>query len=122
MNHAFEERFLAARRKYMESQFADLNPMQRTAALTTEGPLTLEMERYFRRGPSEEMRKVRAERVLELNAESPVFEAIKSAVDCGDEAKVEKYAKLLYGQAALLAGLPMDDPAEYAQLVCSLMI
>ncbi|MBE6949931.1 MAG: ATP-dependent DNA helicase PcrA [Ruminococcaceae bacterium] len=41
MNHAYEERFLAARRKYIESQFADLNPMQRTAALTTEGPLLL---------------------------------------------------------------------------------
>ena len=41
MNHAFEERFLAARRKYIESRFQDLNPMQRTAALTTEGPLLL---------------------------------------------------------------------------------
>ena len=41
MNHALEERFLAARRRYIESQFADLNPMQRTAALTTEGPLLL---------------------------------------------------------------------------------
>ena len=41
MNHAFEERFLAARRKYIESQFAALNPMQRSAALTTEGPLLL---------------------------------------------------------------------------------
>ena len=41
MNHAFEERFLAARRRYIESQFAALNPMQRTAALTTEGPLLL---------------------------------------------------------------------------------
>ena len=41
MNHAYEERFLAARRRYIESQFADLNPMQRTAALTTEGPLLL---------------------------------------------------------------------------------
>ena len=39
--NAFEERFLAARRKFIESQFADLNPMQRTAVLTTEGPLLL---------------------------------------------------------------------------------
>lgn len=41
MNHAFEERFLAARRRYIESQFSTLNPMQRTAVLTTEGPLLL---------------------------------------------------------------------------------
>jgi len=63
-----------------------------------------------------------AQRVLELNADSPVFAALKAAVDSGDTAKVEKYAKLLYGQAAMLAGLPMEDPAEYAALVCSLMI
>ena len=88
--------------------------------LSAEGPVSLEMERYLNKIDGGE--KVKAERVLELNAESPVFGAIKSAVDCGDEAKVEKYAKLLYGQAALLAGLPMDDPAEYAQLVCSLMV
>ena len=41
MNHAYEERYFAARRRYIEAQFADLNPMQRTAALTTEGPLLL---------------------------------------------------------------------------------
>ena len=88
--------------------------------LSAEGPVSLEMERYLNKIDGGE--KVKAERVLELNAQSPVFAAIKSAVDCGDEAKVEKYAKLLYGQAAMLAGLPMDDPAEYAQLVCSLMV
>ena len=88
--------------------------------LSAEGPVSLEMERYLNKIDGGE--KMKAERVLELNAQSPVFAAIKTAVDCGDEAKVEKYAKLLYGQAALLAGLPMDDPAEYAQLVCSLMV
>ena len=41
MNHALEQRYLAARRQYIESQFSGLNPMQRTAALTTEGPLLL---------------------------------------------------------------------------------
>ena len=45
----------------------------------------------------------------------------KGAVDAGDQATVEKYAKLLYGQALLLADLPLEDPAEYAQLVSSLM-
>ena len=88
--------------------------------LSAEGPVSLEMERYLNKIDGGE--KMKAERVLELNAQSPVFAAIKTAVESGDESKVEKYAKLLYGQAALLAGLPMDDPAEYAQLVCSLMI
>ena len=88
--------------------------------LSADGPVSLEMERYMNKIDGGE--KMKAERVLELNADSPVFGAIKTAVEAGDEAKVEKYAKLLYGQAAMLAGLPMDDPAEYAQLVCSLMV
>ena len=88
--------------------------------LSADGPISLEMERYMNKIDGGE--KMKAERVLELNADSPVFGAIKTAVEAGDEAKVEKYAKLLYGQAAMLAGLPVDDPAEYAQLVCSLMI
>ena len=88
--------------------------------MTADGPISLEMERYMNKVDGGE--KMKAERVLELNADSPVFAAIKAAVDNGDTAKVEKYAKLLYGQAAMLAGLPMDDPAEYAQLVCSLMV
>ena len=48
--------------------------------------------------------------------------ALKKAVDAGDQATVEKYAKLLYGQALLLADLPLEDPSEYAELVCSLMV
>lgn len=44
------------------------------------------------------------------------------AVEAGDKDTVSKYAKLLYGQALLLADLPLEDPAEYAQLVCSLMV
>ena len=89
--------------------------------LTADGPISLEMERYLRKIDGADEQNL-AQRVLELNGDSPVFAAIKAAVDAGDNAKVEKYAKLLYGQAAMLAGLPMDDPAEYAALVCSLMV
>ena len=87
--------------------------------LSADGPVSLEMERYMRKMEGGEHMK--AERVLELNADSTPYAALKRAVDAGDQATVEKYAKLLYGQALLLAGLPLEDPAEYAQLVCSLM-
>ena len=87
--------------------------------LSAEGPVSLEMERYMRKMEGGEHMK--AERVLELNADSAPYAALKKAVDAGDQATVEKYAKLLYGQALLLADLPLEDPAEYAQLVCSLM-
>ena len=65
---------------------------------------------------------MKADRVLELNPDSAPFAALKKAVDAGDKDTVSKYAKLLYGQAVLLAGLPLENPAEYAQLVCSLMV
>jgi len=88
--------------------------------LSTEGYVTLEMEKYMRKFEKDNM--MQAERVLELNADSPVFAALKSAVDAGDTEKVEKYAKLLYSQALLLADLPLEDVAEYSKLVCELMI
>ena len=87
--------------------------------LSADGPVSLEMERYMRKMEGGEHMK--AERVLELNADSAPYAALKKAVDAGDQATVEKYAKLLYGQALLLADLPLEDPAEYAQLVSSLM-
>ena len=87
--------------------------------LSADGPVSLEMERYMRKMEGGEHMK--AERVLELNADSAPYAALKKAVDAGDQDTVEKYAKLLYGQALRLADLPLEDPAEYAQLVCSLM-
>ena len=88
--------------------------------LSADGPVSLEMERYMRKLEGGEHMK--AERVLELNADSAPYAALKKAVDAGDQATVEKYAKLLYGQALLLADLPLEDPSEYAELVCSLMV
>ena len=88
--------------------------------LTAEGPVSLEMEKYMNK--VEGGQHMRADRVLELNPDSAPYAALKKAVDAGDKETVEKYAKLLYGQAELLAGLPLEDPAGYAQLVCSLMV
>ena len=88
--------------------------------LSADGPVSLEMERYMRKLEGGEHMK--AQRVLELNADSAPYAALKKAVDAGDQAIVEKYSKLLYGQALLLADLPLEDPAGYAELVCSLMV
>ena len=88
--------------------------------LTADGPVSLEMEKYMSKLEGGEHMK--ADRVLELNADAAPFAALKKAVDSGDKDTVAKYAKLLYGQALMLAGLPLADPAEYAELVCSLMV
>ena len=88
--------------------------------LSADGPVSLEMERYMRKLEGGEHMK--AQRVLELNADSAPYAALKKAVDAGDQSTVEKYSKLLYGQALLLADLPLENPSEYAELVCSLMV
>ena len=88
--------------------------------LTADGPVSLEMEKYMRKVDGD--RAPKAQRVLELNPDSAPYTAVKKALDEGDQEKVAKYAKLLYGQSLLMADLPLEDPAAYAELVCSLMI
>ena len=64
--------------------------------------------------------KMKAERVLELNAEHPVFQTLKE-LEKTDREKAKAYAQILYHQAELMAGLPIEDPAAYSELVFSLM-
>ena len=86
--------------------------------MTTDGPMSFEMERYFEK--VEGQAPMKADRVLELNPDHPAFAALAAARDA-DEAKAKDYVELLYAQACLNAGLPLDDVAEYTRLVCSLM-
>ena len=88
-------------------------------AMSTEGPVTLEMEKYFRRGPSEEMRKVRASRVLELNDESRPVQALRESWE-SDKEKAARIAAILATLAELMAGADIDDPAELAKNVSEL--
>ncbi|MCL2408341.1 MAG: molecular chaperone HtpG [Oscillospiraceae bacterium] len=87
--------------------------------LATQGDITLEMERYFKSiqardgGMADQMK---AQRVLEFNAGHKSFAALKKAYET-DKEKASKYAQLLYGQALLMAGVPLEDPAEFAELV-----
>ena len=89
-----------------------------SCCLTSSGPFTLEMEKYFRNGPSEEMRSMRADRVLELNANHRAFAAIRDAYDAGDKDRAADMSKILYAQAELIAGLEVEDATAYAELVC----
>ena len=89
-------------------------------ALTAEGPISLEMERVLSGAPGND--DVKSERVLEVNAEHPIFETLKAAQDAGDADKVRLYTDILYNQALLVEGMPIDDPVEYAQAVAKLMV
>ena len=87
--------------------------------LTAGEGLSFEMERYFKTVQPDS--NIRADRILELNVEHPAFLALEKAVEENSE-KAKKYAQLLLAQAQLIAGLPLEDPSAYTDLVCELMI
>lgn len=87
--------------------------------LTAKGGISFEMEKYFNAVQPDSGMK--AQRVLELNMNHSAVKAMESAVQTDIE-KAKKYAELLYNQALLIAGLPIENPGEYADLVCSLMV
>ena len=89
--------------------------------LTTEGAVSLKMAQMFKNaaGGSEEAPDLHV--VMEMNAKHPVFETLKAAHAAGDEAKVKTYTSILYDQAMLVEGLPIDDPIAYTQAVAELM-
>ncbi len=85
------------------------------SCVTAEGPITLEMEKILAAGP--DGNQVKSDRVLELNAQHPVFHALQAAHEAGDTEKVGLYATILYDQALITEGLPIDDPVAYTQAV-----
>ena len=87
--------------------------------LTPEAGLSFEMEKYFQRMNPE--MGLKAGRILEFNPEHPAFAALQVAV-AQDPEKAKKYAEILYGQALLMADLPLDNPTEYTDLVCSMLV
>ena len=87
--------------------------------LTAGEGLSFEMEKYFKTIQPDS--SIRADRILELNVEHPAFLALEKAV-AEDSEKARKYAQLLLAQAQLIAGLPLEDPSAYTDLVCELMI
>ena len=81
--------------------------------------LSFEMEKYLNAVQPDQ--KIQADRILELNESHPAFAALSAAVKDNPET-AKKYATLLYDQALLIAGLPLDDPSGYADLVCELLV
>ncbi len=85
--------------------------------LTAGDGMSFDMERYFNAVQPE--LGMKAKRILELNVEHPAFAALEAAL-AADSEKAKKYARILLNQAKLIAGLPIDDPSGYTDLLCSL--
>ncbi len=79
--------------------------------------ITFEMERYFK-AIGQDM-PVKARRILEINTDHPAFGAIDRLMTV-DPDKAKKYCEVLYNQALLIAGLPIEDPSGYTDMLCSL--
>ena len=79
--------------------------------------ITFEMEKYFTAVQPE--LGMKAKRILEINVDHPAFAAFETARII-DPDKAKKYAEILYNQACLIAGLPIENPSAYTDLVCSL--
>ena len=84
------------------------------------GPITIEMEKVLKAMPQNSNENIKAEKALEINPEHPIFEKLKELF-ANDKDKLSEYTKLLYDQALLIEGLSIEDPVEFANLVCGLM-
>lgn len=87
--------------------------------LTSDGDITIEMEKILNAMPDSQ--NIKADKVLEINAHHEVFESLKNAFKT-DKDKLTLYVNLLYNQALLIEGLPIEDPVEFTNDICKVMI
>jgi molecular chaperone HtpG len=87
--------------------------------LATEGDISIEMEKILAAMPDNQ--NIKADKVLEINKNHKVFNSLKEAFE-NDKEKLELYTKLLYNQALLIEGLPIQDPVEFTNDICKVMV
>lgn len=86
--------------------------------LSSEGDISIEMEKVLSTMPDNQ--NVKADKVLEINSNHEVFQSLKSAYE-SDKEKLDLYTNLLYNQALLIEGLPIQDPVEFTINICKVM-
>ncbi|MCM3091736.1 MULTISPECIES: molecular chaperone HtpG [unclassified Cytobacillus] len=87
--------------------------------LTADGEVTIEMEKVLSSMPDNQ--NVKANKVLEINPNHEVFQALKNSLE-NDKEKLDLYTNLLYNQALLIEGLPISDPVEFTNDICKVMV
>ena len=85
------------------------------------GPITIEMEKVLNAMPQNDANRVKAEKALEINPNHDIFAKLKKLY-AEDKDTLKDYTKLLYDQALLIEGLTIEDPVEFANMVCKLMV
>lgn len=87
--------------------------------LSTEGEVTIEMEKVLKAMPNSQ--NIKADKVLEINTNHEVFQSLQNAFT-NDKEKLDIFTKLLYNQALLIEGLPIEDPVEFTNNMCKVMV
>ncbi|WP_100333825.1 molecular chaperone HtpG [Bacillus alkalisoli] len=87
--------------------------------LSTEGEITIEMEKVLSQMPDNQ--GIKANKVLEINTNHEVFQSLKNA-HANDKEKLSLYTNLLYNQALLIEGLSLQDPVEFTNDICKIMV
>jgi len=87
--------------------------------LSNDGELTIEMEKILNSMPNSE--NIKADKVLEININHDMFKALKESFE-KDKDKFDLYTNILYNQALLIEGLPINDPVEFTNNICKVMI
>ncbi|MBQ4616746.1 MAG: molecular chaperone HtpG [Clostridia bacterium] len=88
--------------------------------LSSEGGLSIEMEKVLAAMPGEQGQRFKASRVLEINEQHAIWATLQTLFDT-DRDKLKAYTALLYDQALMIEGLPVEDPIAFAQTLCALM-
>ncbi len=89
--------------------------------LTTEGAVSLQMAHLLKEQPGSDEGVPEAQIVMEVNVEHPVFQVLQQANAAKDAQKVEDYSRILFDQALLVEGLPIDDPLGFSERISALM-
>ncbi|MFC0560703.1 molecular chaperone HtpG [Halalkalibacter alkalisediminis] len=113
----------AAMKKVLEDKVKNVRVSKRLkthpVCLATDGEVTIEMEKILQAMPDNQ--NIKADKVLELNTNHEVFQSLKKAFET-DQEKLNLYTKLLYNQALLIEGLPLQDPVDFTNDMCKIMV
>ncbi|QUH26487.1 molecular chaperone HtpG [Serpentinicella alkaliphila] len=109
-------------KELLSEKIKDVRPSKRLknhpVCLASEGEISIEMEKVLRAMPTGQ--EVKAEKILEINVNHEVFKALQDAF-INDKEKLKVYTTVLYNQALLIEGLPINDPVEFTNNICKLM-
>lgn len=118
----FNQKLFADMKEILKNKVSDVRASKRlknhAVCLANEGEVSIEMEKILNAVPNNQ--NIKADKVLEINENHPVFKVLKEAYE-NDQDKFALYTDLLYNQALLIEGLPLDDPLEFTNNICKIM-